>query len=120
MSEPEVVGAKCPWMVQFDPGARVEPQLLTKTYDEAFTPVTVMLPMFSVALPVLVRVTDCDALLVPTFWLPNERLVAERATAGARATPVPLRAMLCGESLALSVMVMAAVIAPPVIGVKWP
>jgi hypothetical protein len=30
-SEPVVVGAKCPWMVQLDPAERVEPQLLTNT-----------------------------------------------------------------------------------------
>ena len=34
--------------------------------------------------------------------------------------PVPLSEMLCGDPVALSTMVMAAVSAPVVVGVKWP
>jgi len=30
-SEPDVVGAKCPWMMQLAPAARLAPQLLAKT-----------------------------------------------------------------------------------------
>ena len=59
-----------------------------------------MLVIDNVALPVLVRVTDCDAVAVPTAEEPNERLVAESVAAGPR--PVPLSATLCGEPLALS------------------
>jgi len=66
----------------------------------------------------LVRVTDCDALAVPTACLANNRLVAE--SVGAVSWPVPLRAMVCGELLALSVMVTAAVSGPCASGVKCP
>ena len=66
-----------------------------------------------------VIVTDCDALAVPTVVAGYERLLAESVT-GPDATPVPLSAMLCGDVLALSVMVTAAVNAPDVLGAKCP
>jgi len=74
-----------------------------------------MLLMRSVALPVLVKVTLCDALDVPTAWLPNERLVADNDT-----VPVPVSAIDCGEPVALSVIVTAAVTAPAAVGAKCP
>jgi hypothetical protein len=66
--------------------------------------------------PVLVNVTDCIALEEPTFVAPNVKLDADNPTAGC--TPVPLSEILCGESLALSVIVTAAVIAPVAVGAK--
>ena len=62
---PAVVGAKCPWMLQLAPAARLDPQLFEKTNEETFAPVTFMLAMDIVPLPVLVRVTDWDTLVVP-------------------------------------------------------
>ena len=44
-----------------------------------------MLDMFNTAFPVLVSVTDCDALVVFTVWLANARLGADKLTAGAGA-----------------------------------
>ncbi len=72
--------------------------------------------MLNVALPVLVSVTDCAALVVPTAWLGNKRLAGERLTAGA--VPVPLRLTVCGLLLALSVMVRTPVRVPVAVGVK--
>lgn len=118
MSAPVVVGAKWPWMVQLAPTARLDPQVLAKTKDEASAPVTAMLAMVRVAEPVLVMVTDCELLEVPTLVAAKETLVVERVTGGS--TPVPLRAMDCGEVVALSVMVMEAVSAPATAGAKWP
>ena len=46
--------------------------------EEAPAPVTLMPVMDKTSLPVLVRVTDCDVLAVPTAWVPNDKLVAER------------------------------------------
>jgi len=77
-----------------------------------------MLEMDTAALPVLVIVTDCDALHWSNVVDPNAMLVAERLTGGS--TPVPLNEMLCGEPGALSVMVTAAVIRPPAVGWKCP
>lgn len=44
--------------------------------------------MFSAALPVFVRDTFWDELLVFSSWLPNAKLVGERLTAGADELPV--------------------------------
>lgn len=82
-------------MVQFAPTARLVPQLLANTNEEALVPVITMLEMDTAALPVLVTVTDCDPLASPMITEPNERLVAERVTGGS--TPVPLNAMVWGE-----------------------
>lgn len=66
VSAPVVVGAKCPWMVQLAPAARLVPHALAKTNEEASAPVTVMLVIVKAAVPVLVMVIDCEALEVPT------------------------------------------------------
>ena len=66
VSGPAAVGAKWPWMVQLAVEARLEPQLFAKTNEDASAPVTAMLVMVSAEELVLVRVTLCEALLVPT------------------------------------------------------
>src|ERR1035438_10391512 len=118
VSAPNTVGVKCPWMVQFAPAATLDPQVFANTNEEAPVPVRPMLGIARVALPVLVKVTCCDALSVPTFSLPNDKLVAESDTVVLN--PVPLSLIDCGEPLALSVMVTAAVSAPTTVGVKCP
>ena len=50
--------------------------------------------MFNEAPPLLVRVTDCAALLVPTCWLAKVRLVVERLTAGPVLAPACLKAAM--------------------------
>ena len=116
---PVAAGVKCPWIWQFAPAARLVPQLFANTNEEASVPVKTMLVMASVEVPVLVRITVCEALVVPTSCVPNTRLVADNDTV-VELTPVPLREMLCGEPVALSVMVMAAVRAPAAAGAKCP
>jgi hypothetical protein len=93
LNTPSAVGVKCPCMVQLAPAARLVPQLFKKKNEEAFAPVTVMLDMASVTPPVLVMVTCCDALVVPSAWFENERLEFEKVTVGG-VPPVPLSAML--------------------------
>ena len=115
---PVAVGAKCPWIVQLDPAARLAPQLLAKMNDDASAPVTAMLVIVSVPLPVLVMVTVCEPLAVPTVVGAYDKLVAEKVIAGV--TPVPLSAMVCGEVVSLSVMVMLAPIGPVPVGAKCP
>jgi len=66
VSAPVAVGAKCPWIEQLAPTARLVPQLLAKTNEDALVPVTAMLVIVNAAAPVLVIVTDCDVLEVPT------------------------------------------------------
>jgi len=53
---PVDVGAKCPWIVQLAATARLAPQLLAKTNEDAFVPVKAMLVIVRVVLPVLVMV----------------------------------------------------------------
>ncbi len=64
-----------------------------------------MLVMVRAPLPVLVSVTDCDALGVLIVWLANVKLAGDRLTTGAVPEPVPLRTIACGLPVALSVMV---------------
>ncbi len=78
-----------------------------------------MLLMLSVAVPLLVSVTACAALVVPTCWLLKVSVVLERVTAGAvAATPVPVRLTLCGLPAALSVIDTVPVRVPVAVGVK--
>jgi hypothetical protein len=93
-------------------------QVVVWEKSPAFVPVIPMLLIVSAAPPVLVRVTFCAALVVPVFWFPKAMLGALRLTAGAGATPVPLRATLCGLSPALSVTVRLADRAPEFAGAK--
>ncbi len=75
-----------------------------------------MLLIVSVAVPLLVSVTPCAALVLPTCWLLKLRLVGERVTAGA--IPVPLRLTLCGLPAALSVIETVPVRVPVAVGVN--
>ena len=121
VSVPVAVGVKWPWMVQFAPTARLEPQVVANTNEEASVPVTAMPVITSGLAPVLVSVTVCDGLVVPTAWLTKVKLGGEKETVvELSATPVPLRAMACGDPTAVSVMVTVAVSAPATIGAKWP
>jgi hypothetical protein len=68
-----------------------------------------MLLIVRAALPLLVSVTGCTALVVLTSWFPKLKLVGLRLTAGADAVvPEPLNATDCGLPGALSVIVTLA------------
>ena len=51
-------------------------------------PVTAMLVMLSVALPVFVKVTFCAGLVVLIVWLANVKLAGDRLTTGVEG-PLP-------------------------------
>ena len=71
------------------------------------------------ALPLLVNVMLCAALVVPTNCDEKVKLVGARVTAGAGAVaPVPVRLTVCGLPLALSAMETAAVRVPAAVGLK--
>src|SRR5580700_2474573 len=70
----------------------------------AKSPLATTLVMPREALPVLVRVTLCDVLDVPTVWLLKARLVGEMLATGAAATPDPMRLIVCEPPGALSEM----------------
>jgi len=67
-------------MEQLAPAARLVPQLLANTNEEALAPVSAMLVIDRAALPVLVMVTDCELLVEPTATEPKLRLVADKVT----------------------------------------
>jgi hypothetical protein len=72
-----------------------------------------MLVMLSAALPVLVSVTICAALVELTCWLANVKLNDDRLTVGAgTVVPVPLSVIVCGLPVALSVMVLPRTVLP--------
>src|SRR5437879_11049277 len=77
-----------------------------------------MLVTLSSALPVLLSVTDCAALVVFSSWLPKLKFVADKLTMGAGAAPVPVRLMVCGLPAMLSVIVTAPVRMPVAVGVN--
>ena len=78
-----------------------------------------MLLMVRAALPLLVSVTVCAALVVLTCWFPKLKLVGLRSTAGADAVvPEPLKATDCGLPEALSMKVRLALRLPVAVGVK--
>jgi len=64
---PVAVGVKVTEILQLPPAATLVPQVLFWPKSPEFAPVTAMLVMVSAPVPVLFRVTDCDALVVPTF-----------------------------------------------------
>ena len=74
--------------------------------------------MNNVALPVLLRVTVCDALVLPTAWgATNVTLAGERLAMGA-VTPVPVSEIVCGLLEALSVKLTEPSALPAVVGVN--
>lgn len=108
---PAAVGVKVTLMVQLAAAARVAPQVVVL----AKSPLMPMLAMFSVAPPLLVRVTVCAALVLPTFCEVKVSVVGLGDTPGAK--PVPLRAADCTTTPLLTT-VTSPVRAPLAVGVK--
>src|SRR5208337_3851045 len=117
--EPATVGENVTWIEQLAPGARLgvlsQPLYPLKRVGPSGrreTPV-----MVSTAVPVLASVTDCFALTVSRTCWPNERVDGKRFAAGAPA-PVPLKLIVWGLPLALSVMETDALRDPVADGVN--
>src|SRR5258706_15082825 len=77
-----------------------------------------MLVMVRTAVPLLLRVIACAALVVPPVCEAKVRLVGLRAAEGPTAVPVPVRLAVCGLPAALSVTVIVPVRVPAAVGVK--
>jgi hypothetical protein len=102
------VGVNVTLIVQEPPFAATEPpQLSVSPKSPAFVPFTAM-AVVKVWLPVLLRMTVRAPLVVPNDWLPKVKLLVERPATGAVPTPVPVRVIICGLLLALSVMTTEA------------
>jgi hypothetical protein len=117
---PVAVGSNVTLILQFEPAASVAGLCghgLVCVKSALFAPVMAILVIASGALPVLVRVTICGELVVPTGWALKVRLVVfPKLTTGAM--PVPVREITCGLPLALSVMVTFAARLPETVGLK--
>ena len=75
-----------------------------------------MFVMVTCEVPLLVRVTVCCALCVPTVCTPKFKLGGETVNSGAM--PVPLKVTTSGLGSALSVMVIWPVRGPVAVGVN--
>ena len=80
---PEEPGLKVTVSVHWPEGASEEPQLLVKAKSAASGPLTSMLERARLALPTLVNVADCGALVVPTPCLEKSILVELKEKPGA-------------------------------------
>jgi hypothetical protein len=72
--------------------------------------------MHRAALPVFLRITLCATLVVPTFCLPNVKLVGERLVVAV--VPFPVRLTICGLPATLSELLTVAVRVPAVGGLN--
>jgi hypothetical protein len=79
---PVAAGLNVTLMVQFFPANTLDPQVLVSAKSAEFVPVIVMLVMVSVVVPILLRVTVCAVLVVPTVWLEKVRLVGAKEATG--------------------------------------
>ncbi len=94
-------------------------QVPLRLKSAAAVPLSVSPVNTSVAVPLLVTVTDCVAPAVPTTCEPKARLLVLRASVGVGARlPVPLSATVVGEFAALWTMPRVALRAPAAAGVK--
>ena len=78
LDAPVALGVKVTLIVQLPWPVRELPQLLVWAKLLALVPVIVRLRELAVPLPLFFRVTVCAGLVMPTGWLPKERLVTER------------------------------------------
>lgn len=82
LRDPAAEGVNLTVIVQLLPAATLPPQLLVCAKSPAFVPLMARLEIFSEPLPVLERITDCGALVEPTFCCPNTTLAEERLMLG--------------------------------------
>jgi hypothetical protein len=113
---PLAVGANVTLTVQLPFAARELPQVVVSPKSVELAPEIAMPLIDKATLPVLFRVKLCAALVVPTVWLPNTRLVAVMPAIGL--LPVPARLTVCGLPPALSAMLTEAVRFPMPPGVN--
>ena len=80
--DPVADGLKVTLIAHLAPAATLEPQVFVWAKSPALAPETAMLVMLKAAVPELVRVTVCAALVVATAWPANVRLVGDRLATG--------------------------------------
>jgi len=116
---PVADGSKVTLIEQKALAAMLVPQVFVWVKSPEFVPVMVMPEMLKDAVPVLVTVMSCPALVVPTVCDGKVKPDAgEIDTADAAAAPVPVSAIACGLPIALSAMETEAVRTPDAVGSK--
>src|ERR1700722_19901764 len=108
---PADTGLKVTEIIQLAPVANEAPQVFVNAKSSVVLPLNVMELIDSGAAPLLVKEIDFDADVAPTASLPNARDVVLSVAVGS-ATPMPLKATVWGEPLALSVMLSTAALPP--------
>ncbi len=98
---PAADGVKLAVIVQLAFLPKCLPQLFAWEKFVGFVPIRAMLDMFTGPVPTFVMVTNFDAEVVPTVWLPKAREAGLKTSV--RVIPVPLKVTTCGEFGPLSV-----------------
>ena len=112
--EPAAVGVNVTEIMQLAPAAKLVPQVeVCAKSPDATIEVTA-----NAAVPGLDRAIVWAALVVPTGADAKVRADGESIIPGVAAIPVPLNVTVCGEPVALSMMVRAPVRVPAADGVK--
>src|ERR1017187_1271156 len=120
VNAPAAAGLNSTETVQVAAAASDVPQVVADLRkDVAFVPVMVSDVSVKAAVPEFLTVTTCAAVVTPTVVDAKVRLVGVRVTAGpAAAVPVPVRATVCGDPVALSAIDSEAVSAPAAAGLN--
>jgi hypothetical protein len=114
---PVAVGLNATIAAQLAEAARLAPQvLLVMEKSPASAPVMATLLMAIAAVPPLLKVAVCDALLEPTIVLAKVRPDGVAVTPPAGLTPSPVSAIVCGLLLAVSLKSRVAERSPVVVG----
>ncbi len=112
---PVTLGVNVTLKVHLAPAASVAPHFFDPEGASLKSPLATMLKMVRVAPESLVSVTVLAALVVPTAWAANERLVGDRVAGSA---PVPLTSMICGLPAPEVAMATAPFVEPVLLGVN--
>src|SRR5208337_2146481 len=116
---PDPSGENVTAMLQLNPGASGLTQLFVWAKSPGSAPVMVTGEKVRFAVPLLVRVMFCGALVVPSDWDAKVRLAGKRLTSGtALLMPIPERVMVRGLPGSVSVIVRVAVRVPVPDGVN--
>ena len=116
VSDPVAVGVKATVIVQDAPTSRFAPQVLVWLNELAFVPVMVTPFRLIGAVPEFLSVIAWPAEVAPTSVPVKVRVAGVRVAAGA--VPVPVSAIVCGDPVALSAMLILAVSDPVAAGEK--
>lgn len=114
---PVAVGVKVTVSEQLAPAAKVPlvlPAAMQVLLCAKSVTVLAMPEIFKVALPLLLSVTLCDTLVVPTAWEAKFRLAGERLATGP--IPVPVTRIICGLPPPLSFTFSVELTVPAFIG----